>query len=160
MAAPLQRAELLMIRAKIIVLLVTCLLVVAGTAGHELAMAQGAMPGEMAMLDMHHAAGTFGCVVGKPCRAGTGSLAGKHSDMAILSYAVVLEPEAEGGFSVIIPALPEAHTQGETVDEGLANAREVIELVLESRLERGEAIPPSDVDGVRFERVSVSAPAA
>ena len=30
------------------------------------------------------------------------------------SYAVVLEPETEGGYSVSIPALPEAHTQGET----------------------------------------------
>jgi antitoxin HicB len=80
--------------------------------------------------------------------------------MAILSYAVVLEPEAEGGFSVLVPALPEAHTQGETVEEALANAREVIELVLESRVERGEEIPPSDVEGMRVERVSVSAPAA
>jgi predicted RNase H-like HicB family nuclease len=60
------------------------------------------------------------------------------------SYAVVLEPEAEGGFSVVIPALPEAHTQGETVEECLANAREVIELVLDVRAERGEEIPPSD----------------
>jgi antitoxin HicB len=80
--------------------------------------------------------------------------------MATLSYAVVLEPEAEGGFSVVVPALPEAHTQGETVEEALANAREVIELVLECRAERGEEIPPSDFEGVRVERVSVSAPAA
>jgi predicted RNase H-like HicB family nuclease len=80
--------------------------------------------------------------------------------MATLSYAVVLEPEAEGGFSVLVPALPEAHTQGETVEEALANAREVIELVLESRVERGEEIPASDVEGLRVERVSVSAPAA
>jgi antitoxin HicB len=80
--------------------------------------------------------------------------------MATLSYTVVLEPEAEGGFSVLVPALPEAHTQGETVEEALANAREVIELVLESRVERGEEIPASDVGSVRVERVSVSAPAA
>ncbi|MBV8370442.1 MAG: type II toxin-antitoxin system HicB family antitoxin [Candidatus Eremiobacteraeota bacterium] len=75
------------------------------------------------------------------------------------SYAVILEPEAEGGFSVIIPALPEAHTQGETIEECLANAREVIALVLEVRAMRGEEIPPSDV-GARFERVEVSTPAA
>lgn len=79
--------------------------------------------------------------------------------MAALSYAVILEPEAEGGFSVVIPALPEAHTQGETVEECLVNAVEVIELVLEMRAQRGEEIPPSD-DGMRVERVSVSAPAA
>jgi predicted RNase H-like HicB family nuclease len=79
--------------------------------------------------------------------------------MATLSYAVILEPEAEGGFSVIVPALPEAHTQGETVEEALANAREVVELVLECRAEFGENIPPSDVDNIRVERVSVTTPA-
>ncbi|HZW53291.1 MAG TPA: type II toxin-antitoxin system HicB family antitoxin [Candidatus Elarobacter sp.] len=40
-------------------------------------------------------------------------------------YAVVLEPEPEGGYSVSVPALPEAHTQGETIEEALADAREV-----------------------------------
>lgn len=83
----------------------------------------------------------------------------KYGTMAVVSYAIVLEPEAEGGFTVVIPALPEAHTQGETVDECLLNAREVIALVLEMRAERGEDIPPSD-DGIRIERVSVTAPAA
>jgi predicted RNase H-like HicB family nuclease len=61
------------------------------------------------------------------------------------SYAVVLEPEAEGGFSVHIPAFRGAHTQGETVEECLANAREVIELHAEVMTERGEPLPPSDI---------------
>jgi predicted RNase H-like HicB family nuclease len=61
------------------------------------------------------------------------------------TYTVVLEPEAEGGFSVHIPAFRGAHTQGETVEECLANAREVIALHLEVLAERGEPIPPSDV---------------
>jgi len=61
------------------------------------------------------------------------------------SYAVVLEPEAEGGYSVHIPAFRGAHTQGETIDECVANAREVIELHVEVMTERGEALPPSDV---------------
>ncbi len=73
------------------------------------------------------------------------------------SYAVVLEPEVEGGFSVSIPALPEAHTQGETVEECLERAREVILLVLEYRAEVGEEIPPSDT-GLLLERVSVATP--
>jgi antitoxin HicB len=61
------------------------------------------------------------------------------------SYTVVLEPEAEGGFSVHIPAFRGAHTQGETVEECLANAREVIELHAEIMIARGEPLPPSDV---------------
>ncbi len=58
------------------------------------------------------------------------------------SYAVVLEPEAEGGFSVHIPAFRGAHTQGETYDEAVSNARDVIALHMEVLAERGEAIPP------------------
>jgi antitoxin HicB len=75
-------------------------------------------------------------------------------------YAVVLEPEAEGGFSVSVPALPEAHTQGETVEEALANAREVVLAVITDRCAHGEEIPPSDADGVRLERVTVAMPPA
>ena len=71
------------------------------------------------------------------------------------SYTVVLEPEAEGGFSVSVPALPEIATQGETVEEALASAREAIALVLTDRSERGEEIPPSDTDA-RIERVAVA----
>jgi antitoxin HicB len=59
-------------------------------------------------------------------------------------YSVVLRPEPEGGFTVRVPAIPEIVTYGESEDEAMANAREAIELVLESRAERGERIPRSD----------------
>ncbi|MGP6158252.1 MAG: type II toxin-antitoxin system HicB family antitoxin [Vulcanimicrobiaceae bacterium] len=68
---------------------------------------------------------------------------------------VVLEPEEEGGFSVSVPALPEIATQGDTVDEALACAREAIALVLGDRRERGEEIPPSDTDA-RIERIAIA----
>jgi antitoxin HicB len=71
------------------------------------------------------------------------------------SYTVVLEPEEEGGFSVSVPALPEIATQGETVEEALACAREAIALVVADRRERGENIPPSDTNAV-VERVAVA----
>ena len=74
-------------------------------------------------------------------------------------YAIVLEPESEGGFSVSIPALPEAHTQGETIEEAIANAREVALAVVTDRHAHGETIPPSDADGVRLERITVAMPA-
>ena len=57
------------------------------------------------------------------------------------TYSVILEPLEEGGFQVLVPALPEVVTGGDTEDEALAMAREAIELVLESRAERGEEIP-------------------
>jgi antitoxin HicB len=82
--------------------------------------------------------------------------------MADLAYRVVLEADLEdGGFVVRIPAFPHAHTQGETVEEALANAREVIELEIEVARERGEDIPGPDADvPVRVERVVIADPAA
>jgi len=78
------------------------------------------------------------------------------------AYRVILEEDAEdGGFVVRIPAFPHAHTQGDSVDEALANAREVIELEIEVAVERGEEIPRPDADvPVRVERVTVAPPAA
>ena len=71
------------------------------------------------------------------------------------TYTIILEPADEGGFVVTVPALPEVGTQGETRDEALANAREAIELVIEHRLARGEAVPADVVPEV--ERVTVAA---
>ena len=79
-----------------------------------------------------------------------------------LAYRVILEADADdGGFSVRIPAFPHAHTQGNDVDDALANAREVIELEIEVAMERGEELPAPDADvPVRVERVVVVPPAA
>jgi antitoxin HicB len=77
-------------------------------------------------------------------------------DRMQVRYAIVLEPESDGGFSVSIPALPEAHTQGETLEEAIENAREVALAVVTDRRAHGEAIPPSDADAVRLERISIS----
>jgi predicted RNase H-like HicB family nuclease len=79
-------------------------------------------------------------------------------DRMQVRYAIVLEPESERGFSVSIPALPEAHTQGETVEEAIANAREAALAVVTDRHANGEAIPPSDADAVRIEHISVAMP--
>ena len=57
------------------------------------------------------------------------------------TYAVVLEPAEEGGFIVHVPALPEVCTEGDSEAEALAMAKDAIELVIASRLERSEPIP-------------------
>ncbi|HTD36058.1 MAG TPA: type II toxin-antitoxin system HicB family antitoxin [Candidatus Limnocylindrales bacterium] len=74
------------------------------------------------------------------------------------SYAVVLEPEPEGGYSAHIPAFRGAHTQGETVEEALANARDVIVGYVEILTERGEPLPPSDL--AASVAVAIPSPAA
>jgi len=46
-------------------------------------------------------------------------------------YTVVLTPEMdEGGYSVSVPALPGCISQGETVEEAIANIRDAIGLYL------------------------------
>jgi antitoxin HicB len=71
------------------------------------------------------------------------------------TFTIVLEPAQEGGFIVTVPALPEVGTQGDTYDEAMANAREAIELVIEDRLSRGEAIP-ADVQP-QLDRITIAA---
>ena len=80
--------------------------------------------------------------------------------MEALSYRVMLEPDRDdGGFNVVIPAFPAAHTQGDDVEDALRNAREVIELEIGYLVDKGLPIPPSDAENVRVERVTVPAPA-
>jgi len=72
-----------------------------------------------------------------------------------LSFSVVLEPQEGGGFTVLVPALPEVVTEGDTEEEALANAREAIRAILDYRRDHGIAIPPDAQPEVR--RVIVAA---
>jgi len=47
------------------------------------------------------------------------------------NFVVVNHAEPEGGYGGEVPALPGCYSQGETVDELLANLREAIAAVLE-----------------------------
>ena len=48
-----------------------------------------------------------------------------------MKFKVILEPSEEGGFTVSVPSLPGCLSEGETMEEALANIREAIELYLE-----------------------------
>ncbi len=56
-------------------------------------------------------------------------------------YEIVLQAEPEGGFSVFVPDLRSIATQGETVEEAHAMAKEAIEGYLEVMREDGLPIP-------------------
>lgn len=58
---------------------------------------------------------------------------------------VVLEPSDESGFTVYVPSLPGCISEGESIEEALANIREAVELYLE----------PVDDDLVMDERTAV-----
>jgi antitoxin HicB len=73
------------------------------------------------------------------------------------SFSVVLEPQEGGGFTALVPALPEVVSEGETKEEALANAEEAIRAVLEFRRDRHLDIPADTPPEVR--RVTVVAPA-
>ena len=72
-------------------------------------------------------------------------------------FAVVLEPEQEGGFTVRVPALPEIVTYGKNEKEALAMAEDAIRLVLEDMTARGEPIPPPLTPSIREVTVTLAA---
>jgi predicted RNase H-like HicB family nuclease len=55
-----------------------------------------------------------------------------------MKLRAILEPSEEGGYTVIVPALPGCISEGDTREEALQNIREAIALYLE----------PIDDDGV------------
>ena len=65
--------------------------------------------------------------------------------MGSFNYTVILEREDDGGYHAACPALKGCHTQGDTLDEALANIREAIAVYLESLQAHNEPIPSEDI---------------
>ncbi|MDA0284371.1 MAG: type II toxin-antitoxin system HicB family antitoxin [Planctomycetota bacterium] len=59
----------------------------------------------------------------------------------VTDLAVVLVEEVDGGFSAIGRDLPGLVSQGETIEEAMANIKEAFEALRESYREYGEEIP-------------------
>lgn len=58
------------------------------------------------------------------------------------SYTIILEPDPdEGGYTVTVPALPGIVTQGETIEESIAMAKEAIQCHIEGLIADGEPVP-------------------
>ncbi len=57
-------------------------------------------------------------------------------------YTVLFEPAEEGGYVVTCPALPGLVTEGETLEEARAMAKDAIRAYLESLRKDGLPIPP------------------
>lgn len=58
-----------------------------------------------------------------------------------IQYGCIIEKDEDGVYVVSFPDMPEAITQGETLDEALFNAVEVLTLTIEGRIEEGIEIP-------------------
>jgi predicted RNase H-like HicB family nuclease len=62
-------------------------------------------------------------------------------DEARLTYTAVLTPGEDGWICAQIAEVPEALSQGRTLDEAKANVTEALELALEWRRDEGEPLP-------------------
>ena len=62
-----------------------------------------------------------------------------------MKFPVVLTAEAAGGFVATFPDIPEAITQGETVEEALGMAQEALETALEFYFEDKRMVPVPSV---------------
>ena len=60
-------------------------------------------------------------------------------------YVAKLTQESDGGYSVEFPDIPGCITQGDTLEETLAMAKEALELTLEDYLD-GRMLPDPDTD--------------
>ena len=66
-------------------------------------------------------------------------------------YPATRTPEPEGGATVVFRDLPEAITYGDSDENAMAMAREVLDLAVAERMDRGEEVPvasaaePSDI---------------
>ncbi len=56
-------------------------------------------------------------------------------------YSVFFEPQPSGRFNVIVPAIPEICTFGETLEEAREMAKHAIHSYLESAIKYGGPIP-------------------
>lgn len=61
--------------------------------------------------------------------------------MQPLVYIALVREEAPGAFSVFFPDVPEAITQGDTMDEAIVNAADALSAALEAYLSRGREWP-------------------
>jgi predicted RNase H-like HicB family nuclease len=80
---------------------------------------------------------------------------GVMSEATMRSYHVVLEPDQDGGYVAVVPAFPGCYSQGDTVQEALANARDAIALTVDDMRAHGEPIP--DPSGELIAKVAVGA---
>lgn len=75
---------------------------------------------------------------------------------------LVLEQQPEGGYTVTSPLLPELVTEGDSVDEALANVKDALAAVIEAYHDLGRPLPQNtqiaDANSPLWLETVVSAP--
>ena len=57
--------------------------------------------------------------------------------------SLILTPQAEGGFTVTSPALPELVTEGDSISEALAHVEDALATVIELCQDQSRPLPPT-----------------
>lgn len=72
--------------------------------------------------------------------------------MAKYAYAAIFTPEVSGGYSIHFPDLEECYTCGDSLEDGLEMAEDVLALTLYGYEKDGRPIPaPSKIDAVALQ---------
>jgi predicted RNase H-like HicB family nuclease len=69
-----------------------------------------------------------------------------------MQYTIIVRKAPDGFYIASCPLIPEAHAQGESYEECLANIKGVLKLCIEYRKERNEEIP----DEVGMNRITLA----
>lgn len=70
-----------------------------------------------------------------------------------MEYTGAIRKTPDGNYMATCPLIPEAVSQGKTLEECIANIQEVLELCIEFRKERGEEIPRE----IKVKKVKITA---
>jgi len=62
-----------------------------------------------------------------------------------MRYTAIFEAQPDGGYHASCPVLSGCHSEGDTLDESVANLREAIAVYLESLKAHGEPLPIEDI---------------
>ena len=62
-----------------------------------------------------------------------------------MRFTAIFEAQPGGGYHVSCPTLAGCHSEGDTLEEAIANIREAITVYLESMRAHGEPLPIEDI---------------
>ena len=74
-------------------------------------------------------------------RIGAGEPRDYDGLMEEIEFTVIIHEDEDGGFWTEVPALPGCGSQGQTIEETIANTTEAITLMLEYLKDKGKPLP-------------------
>ncbi|MFB3788581.1 MAG: type II toxin-antitoxin system HicB family antitoxin [bacterium] len=72
-------------------------------------------------------------------------------------FQVIIEQDEDGFFVADVPALPDCHTQGKSLEEALDNIQEVIRMCVQELREEGKPVQPHypEIFGIKTLEIAV-----